>query len=191
MVLLDPDGERSFLTDRAAAAELARRGRRPVLDGAAVLHLPAYSLVDGPIAPAAHGLAAAAPDARGIPVTVDASSTTVLAALGPDGFRAALAAYRRGGRVRQRRGGGGAGHGTTGCRVAPGMLAVVKHGPEPVTLHRPDGTTATVAVPRPRSVHDSTGAGDAFAAGFLVAWAAGAGDEAAALAGHRAAAVLT
>jgi sugar/nucleoside kinase (ribokinase family) len=49
-------------------------------------------------------------------------------------------------------------------------LVVVKDGPNPVTL-RPGGT---VAVPVVEAVVDTTGAGDAFAAGFLGPWMDGA-----------------
>jgi sugar/nucleoside kinase (ribokinase family) len=50
----------------------------------------------------------------------------------------------------------------------PGVL-VVKDGPRPVVVTEPDGRTVEVAVPSIGSVADTTGAGDAFAAGFLVA----------------------
>jgi len=50
----------------------------------------------------------------------------------------------------------------------PGLL-VVKDGPRPVVVSHPDGRTVEVDVPAIGPVADTTGAGDAFAAGFVVA----------------------
>src|SRR5690606_26193660 len=119
---------------------------------------------------ATRALTAAAAEA-GIPVTVDASSTTLLDALGPDAFRRSLADV--GAAVLFANAEEAA---CVGPPFPPGMLTVVKRGPDPVSLHRPDGTTATVPVPTRVAARDTTGAGDAFAAGFLVAWSSGATD---------------
>src|SRR3954454_10750882 len=86
VVLVDPTGERTMLPDRGAATELTTV---PVswLAGVTVLHLPAYSLTVEPIASACVELAAVARQ-RGIPLSVDASSVSVLDAFGVDRFRA-------------------------------------------------------------------------------------------------------
>ena len=65
-------------------------------------------------------------------------------------------------------------------------LVVVKQGSEAALLR--GTTTATVPVPPLTGPLDSTGAGDAFAGGFLLALAHGSDPVTAAAAGHRAAA---
>ena len=65
---------------------------------------------------------------------------------------------------------------------------VVKRGGEPTLVLRPDGAPAEVPAPAIEAVTDTTGAGDAFAAGFLGALLDGAAPVAAAAAGHELAA---
>jgi sugar/nucleoside kinase (ribokinase family) len=69
----------------------------------------------------------------------------------------------------------------------PGLL-VVKHGPDPVEII--DSARAIVRIPVPpvTNVLDATGAGDAFAAGFLQAFRNGVAAEEAVVAGNRLAA---
>jgi sugar/nucleoside kinase (ribokinase family) len=122
---------------------------------------------------------AAAVRARGGRVSVDASSVAVLEhfgvapfrklvlSLGPDVLLANAAEAR-----------------LVGDEPCLAPLAVVKDGPNPVML-RPGGA---VAVPPVEAVADTTGAGDAFAAGFLSAWMEGADARSAAEHGSRLAA---
>jgi sugar/nucleoside kinase (ribokinase family) len=176
VVLVEPGGERTMLSDRGVAPDLAGVDAAP-LDGVTVLHVPAYSLAVEPIGAACRGLAALA-HRRRIPVSVDASSVSVLERYGPGRFRALLStvapavvfANEAEATVLD-----------AFCRP-PAPVVVVKDGARPVRILA-DRTVQPVAVDRVDAVVDTTGAGDAFAAGFLHAWAEGATAAGAARAG--------
>ena len=68
-----------------------------------------------------------------------------------------------------------------------GAWVLVTHGAGPTVVRTPGGRTQTIAVPA-RAVLDTTGAGDAFVAGFLAAWDGGAAPDDAVAAGHDASA---
>jgi ribokinase len=149
--LSDNGASRSMLTDRGVGPLLGASAMRDEwFVGCTGLHLPAYSLVREPVAGAA--LAAA----RRLPrLSVDLSSTAVLAEYGVDRFRALLTRLRP--------------HVVFGNEAEaaligdlPGADLVVKLGPRGV---RAGGR---VHAARPVRAVDSTGAGDAFAAGYLV-----------------------
>jgi ribokinase len=149
--LSDGGASRSMLTDRGVGPLLAAGAlAEEWLDGCTGLHLPAYSLVREPVAGAA--LAAA----RRLPgLSIDLSSTAALAEYGVDRFRALLARLRPqvvfGNEAEAALVGG-----------VPGSDLVVKLGPRGV---RAGGR---VHAARPARAVDSTGAGDAFAAGYLL-----------------------
>lgn len=198
-VLAELDGERSFVADRAAADSLSPEHLRAAwFAGAEVLHLPAYSLLGEPLGRAGRAAADLAREAGAL-VSLDLASAGPLLAEGRETARAA---------VRQ---------------LAPALLfatvaeadvlldgrplddllglvplAVVKRGPKGATVLAREGRSRLrfEVATRPLEAVDSIGAGDAFDAGFLVAWLAerraGAslarGLQRAVLAGHRAAA---
>ena len=146
-----PDGKRTMLTDRGVAPEF-----EPVeldeawLVGCEWLHVPGYSLARSPLAETA---AAAARIASR--VSVDLSSTAVIASVGPEGFRE---------RVRA---------------VAPAVVFATEE--EAALVGELEADTVVVkrgargcrvdgrAYEAPAvEIVDTTGAGDAFAAGYLV-----------------------
>lgn len=189
VVLVDRAGERTMLPDRAAATELDDLPPG-ALDGITWLHVPAYSLVVEPLGTTSLGAVATA-RASECPVSVDASSVgpleefgvgrflTLVERLAPDVFfcnrdEADLL---------------GAG---VDAPIPGADLTIVKAGADPVTLIGPEGAIARVEVPPVEEVNDTTGAGDAFAAGFIAATLNSATPSAAAEAGCRlAATVLT
>jgi sugar/nucleoside kinase (ribokinase family) len=194
-MLVDPaTGERSFVAERGAAdllhpVDLEARWFR----GVAALHLPAYSLLGAPL-----GEAGRAAIAR---VSVDLASAGPLLA----GGRAAAHALVREVApdvlfTNQHEAAAFLGELDPARLLGFAPVAIVKRGAAGATLlvRRPGGAAAPgvrlEVATRPFAVADTTGAGDAFDAGFLVSWlAAGAATTSAVLrravvAGNRAAA---
>lgn len=197
-MVVDTSGERSFVADRGAADLLAPADLRPGwFRGVGVLHLPGYSLVGSPIGEAAARAVNLAREV-GAAVTVDLASAAPLLARGrpaaqrlvraiaPDLlFTNAVEAAA-----------------LLGAADLEGLLAfapiaVVKRGRGGATLLTRPGEGPTVrreVATRPVTTSDTTGAGDAFDAGFLAAWLVGGrvttppALRRAVVAGHRAAA---
>jgi sugar/nucleoside kinase (ribokinase family) len=192
-------GERSFVADRGAADQLKATDLEPAwFEGANLLHLPAYSLLAslGPAASRAVELARKA----GALVSVDLASVgplleggrkrglQMVAEAAPDVLLATFAEAEA----------------LIGLHSPDGLLelapvAVVKRGQRGATVlaREESGAVVRFEVATERLIAaDTTGAGDAFDAGFIVDWlasrAAGrsiaAGLRRAAVAGHRAAA---
>ncbi|WP_028921311.1 carbohydrate kinase family protein [Pseudonocardia acaciae] len=181
VVLVHPDGERTMLPDRGASAELA-----PVpagwLDGVRYLHVPGYAFAAEPAASSAYGLIKSASCA----VTMDASSTALLDEYGPARFRELVADVRpavlfaNAAEARALR---------LGDHEPPaGTLFVIKNGAGPTTVRGAGTPPIRVPVPTRGRARDTTGAGDAFAAGYLASAAGGADPRTAVEAGHRLAA---
>jgi ribokinase len=153
--LSDGGASRSMLTDRGVGPAFPADRMEPAwLDDCDWLHLPAYSLVREPIGGAARAAVAAAAD-RGARLSMDLSSTAALAAYGPDRFACLLAGLRP-----------DVVFGTAAEMALigdlPGPDLVVKLGADGVRAGgRVHPALATDAV-------DATGAGDAFAAGYLL-----------------------
>ena len=179
VVLVDPDGERTFLPDRGAAGELDAVDPAE-LDGVAVLHVPAYGLLGGRTATSVHALLDTAA-ARGVAVSLDASSWAVLRAYGLEAYRELVLRVRpvvlfaNADEARE-----------LDLRTRPleGVRVVRKDGPRPTTVVEADGTRLQVPVEPVDGVRDSTGAGDAFAAGWLSARMEGLGARARVERGH-------
>ncbi len=170
-VVVAPDGERSFVADRGAAQQLRPDHLRAAwFARAEVLHVPAYSLLGDPLGRAGMAAIAMAREA-GARVSVDLASAEPLLARGRsaalDLLRAAapdlLLANES--EVSQLLGVPDA---SPLLEIAPAV--VVKRGALGArVLDRGSGSAVDV-VTRPVATADTTGAGDAFDAGFLVGW---------------------
>ncbi len=149
-----PDGRRAMLSDRGVAVELEPEDLAPEwLDDADWLHVPGYSLVRSPLADAACAAAA-----RAQRVSVDVSSTAAVRSLGVECFRARVAALRPEVVFATEE---------EAALVEPAAATVVvKRGARGCVVHR--GAAAKEYDARPAKLVDATGAGDAFAAGFLL-----------------------
>jgi len=144
-----------MLSDRGVAVELSRDELQPAwLDGCEWLHVPGYSLVRSPLRETA--LAAGALAQR---VSVDLSSTAAIEAFGVDGFRDTVAALEP--RVIFAN---EAEAGLVGHLEAP--TVVIKRGAQGCVVVTAEGRAQLAS--SETAVVDTTGAGDAFAAGFLL-----------------------
>jgi sugar/nucleoside kinase (ribokinase family) len=150
-----PDGTRTMLSDRGVAPTFAPSELDDDwLRGCETLHVPGYSLVREPLGATARAAAELAPR-----VTLDLSSTRAIESLGGERFREQVG------------------------RLSPSVVfatqaeadlvgaldvetLVLKRGAEGCVVRRGDEEERYPA--RPADVVDSTGAGDAFAAGFLL-----------------------
>jgi ribokinase len=151
-----PDGQRSMLSDRGVAPQLrAEELQMAWFRGCSWLHLPGYSLVRKPVDEAA-AKAAGAVQAQGGRISVDLSSASAIRAFGVPAFGRRLellgpdlvfANEEERGLVEV---------------DLPGATWVVKRGPLGITVGGEEHAA------RPAEVLDTTGAGDALAAGFLV-----------------------
>ena len=191
-------GERSFVADRGAADDLRPADLRPNWFGADLLHLPAYSLIGSPLGDAGRRGIELARE-RGALISLDLASAAPLLARGrraarrlvedaaPDILFATAAeaeAYLGGYDV--------------GGLLESAPLAIVKRGAGGATVLARDlagSRRFEVAVPSVTAT-DTTGAGDAFDAGFIAMFLTAAPDartrpaalRRAAVAGHRVAA---
>ena len=188
VVIVDPSGERTMLTDRGAATELDQLPPG-ALDRVEVLHVPAYSLVVAPLRTTTQQAIATA-RSRGIGLSIDASSASLLSSFGAEAFAQLVAELRPDvffcNRDEHRALALNGDEPMRGCCVT-----VIKAGGEP-TVVVTDGRATAIPVPPVGDIADTTGAGDAFAAGYLLARMHGAGPVEAVHDAHRLAArVLT
>jgi len=154
--LATPDGKRTMLSDRGVAPTLSADELDAAwFAGADWLHLPGYSLVRGPIAEAA---VAAARQVEH--VSVDVSSTAAVQEIGVDGFREILRRVRPDVLFANEE--EAALVGATGAETV-----VVKRGARGFVVRR-HGLGEGAFAAQDADVVDTTGAGDALAAGFLL-----------------------
>lgn len=185
VTIVDPDGERSFLTDRGANLNLCDADLPvSVLDGISLVMVSGYSFfAPGPRA-AVRGLLASA-KARGVATAIDPASTGFLAEVGVSQFldwtagadwifaNSEEAEMLTGATDHQEQ---------VKALGAQFSQVVVKRGGRGAVLGDRDGVRVEQAAPVV-TVVDSTGAGDAFAAGFLAAHLDGEGEAMAMAAG--------
>jgi sugar/nucleoside kinase (ribokinase family) len=203
-VLVAPSGERSFVADRRAATRMEPDDlHADWFDGVDLLHLPAYSLLVEPLGSA--GVRAVeltrARGSRGARVSVDLASVGPLLAHGRREARELVAriqpdiVFATESEAEALMG-----------RAPEGLLehahvAVIKRGPRGARVFARDETPTEPPLrfdiaTTPVAAEDTTGAGDAFDAGFIAGWLAAlrtghGGTDAlhrATMAGHRAAA---
>lgn len=170
VVTLDQLGQRSFYTSRGASTQLMDY-QPDWLEAVSALHLPAYSFSQEPISLAATTTALNARN-RGIHLSIDASSTELLMDMPPDAFHALVRVLQPD--VVMANSSEAALLGLREGRPQPGAkLTIVTRGADDTLVIQPDGTTEVVPVPPVKTVVDTTGAGDAFIAGWLSARTSG------------------
>jgi sugar/nucleoside kinase (ribokinase family) len=160
--LVSADGDRAMASDRGVAPALAAEElERPWFDDCTHLHVSGYSLMASPIDGAALAAAALARDAGGR-VSIDLASSSVIREFGPDRLRARLdelAPEVVFGNEQERAAlGGSAG--------APNATWILKRGAAGCAVEHDGERREFPALVT--DVIDTTGAGDAFAAGYLV-----------------------
>ncbi|MFG1710130.1 carbohydrate kinase family protein [Nonomuraea sp. M3C6] len=188
IAMVDKSGERSMLTNRGAGGLISEADWSPsLLDGVGRLHLSGYVLFAEPGLRLAR-LAMAEAAAAGVAISIDPASTGPLRDFGVERFmRESSPANLIIPNLDEALLLSGA---TTAERAAVLLsemygTAVVKLGAKGATA-AVDGAVVATAAGVPAKVVDSTGAGDAFAAGFLTATLHGVSEEAALEAGCRA-----
>lgn len=182
IVLVVEGQSRSMFTDRGANAAL-----RPdllteeLLDTAGVVHVSGYSIMKDNSRGAPLEMIART-KARGTAVSIDPSSTGYLADYGVERFLDHLAGIDL---IFPNLAEGQLMTGETDpLRVGASLLehfptVVLKQGAQGAVLFRRDMPPHAVAAPRVANFVDPTGAGDAFAAGFLARWVSDGDAEAA------------
>ena len=196
VVLVGPDGERTMITDRGANLRLQPADvPAALLDGAALLHLTGYSFFDPAPREVALGLIAGA-RRRGVPFTIDPGSAAFLAPLAPGAFldwtKGAAVCFPNLDEAAVLAGAAGTPQADPAATAAfltrYYRAVVIKCGADGALAAMAGSQPARVAA-RSAVVRDTTGAGDAFCAGFLASWLTG-GDLAAAAASAVRAAAL-
>ena len=167
VVLATTDGVRTMLTDRGNATDLAMSDPS-WLDDVTTLHLPLYSFSHEPISAVVHTLIREA-HTRGIVVSVDLSSVTLITQLGAPAVQRLLTDV--GPDVLFCTHAEAQAVGVNTHHLHGARLVVIKNGVNPVVVFGEGLSEASFPVRPVGKVVDGTGAGDAFAAAFLTAHA--------------------
>jgi ribokinase len=158
--IVGADGDRALASDRGVAPTLTPDELEPAWLECDVLHLSGYALLRDPIAAAALRAAEIA-RAGGARVSVDVAAWTEIRAYGPVRFRELLDALEPDVLLATE-----AEWEVLGGAYLTAPTGVVKRGPRGVTVMTEDARLDLAPVEG--VVVDTTGAGDAFAAGFLL-----------------------
>ena len=181
VVLVQPNGQRSFLTDRGVASHLAHFDAA-LMNDVHILHVPTYSLTDEPLASTSAQYIASA-RGNGSLISVDASSASVLTKYGIQRFQALMQTLQPDVFLCNEDEAATLGLHANNPMIGA-QVTVIKQGPLPVIVVHQDGTSQMHPVPAVDNIVDTTGAGDAFAAGFLPAYASSRNIAAAVSQGH-------
>lgn len=181
VVLVQPNGQRSFLTDRGVASHLAHFDAA-LMNDVHILHVPTYSLTDEPLASTCAQYIASA-RSNGALISVDASSASVLTKYGIQRFQALMQTLQPDVFLCNEDEAATLGLHANNPMIGA-QVTVIKQGPLPVIVVHQDGTSQMHPVPAVDNIVDTTGAGDAFAAGFLPAYASSRNIVAAVSQGH-------
>ena len=185
VVLVQPNGERTFLTDRGVASHLSLVDAS-LMANVGILHVPSYSLVTEPLASTSL-LYIKAAQSLGAVISVDASSTSVLEHFGVARYKSLIQSIQPQVFLCNEDEAGLLGVGAT--EGMPGAaLTVIKRGAHSTLAISQNNEQCEVAVAPVANIVDTTGAGDAFAAGFLPAFVATNDVESAIARGHAVAA---
>lgn len=156
--VVEPNGERSVLSDRGVATELTPEDIQPEwLAGCDALYVSGYSLLRHPIDEASVAAAQTVREAGGL---VAVSTWSAIREFGPELFAARVAELRPDILFATER------ELEELSGEPPAPTVVMKRGPAGAVVRRAGDETGYEA--RTTEVVDSTGAGDALAAGYLV-----------------------
>lgn len=184
IVLIGPDGERTMVPSAGANGTLAAADLTDLVEATDHLHLSGYSLLNKGSCPAALAVLDQAV-AVGASISVDASSAAPIRTVGA----ATLLGWLPAGTLLIANAEEFAAltvHDDPAELVSRSLTVVVKDGPDGARIADESGVRRIATMPVP--VLDSTGAGDAFAAGLLAGRRAGADLAAAVREGNRVAA---
>lgn len=164
IVLVDAQGERSMLPDRAAAIDLEEIAASD-LDDVTWLHVPGYSLVVEPLGTTTRQAIETVRRSGGT-ISIDASSLAIIKEMGTDTFAEMIGTL--GPDVVLCNADEGAVLRVAETKGVPGVaLTVVKSGAGNAVAYTGDELVESVPALSLSGVRDTTGAGDAFAAGFI------------------------